>query len=112
MAVITASFSTELSFLKRRSCACSLPVLNTTSRITITTVYRIYTTKVHEVIKSIDADREKPKHSQKKTHSHAILSTTNPRQTGSSMDPSQSGQWPVLAQTDMKHEFHTGTIIT
>jgi hypothetical protein len=69
--------------------------------------------KLHAVIKSTDTDREKAKHSpKKKTHCPAISSTTNPRKTDSGMNPSQSGQWPLMAQPDMKHEFHTGTTIT
>jgi hypothetical protein len=66
---------------------------------------------MHELIKSTDADIE-TKILTKETCSSAILSTTNPRQTGSGMNPCLSCQRPAMAEPDTKNEFHTGTTIT
>ena len=52
---------------------------------------------MHEVIKSTDADEDKPIYSQKK-HTFQCHSATNPRQTGSGMNLSLSAKWLVMAQ--------------
>jgi hypothetical protein len=102
-----------------------VPNLNKTCRISVKPVhsaltrqkqylhYNLYQKKeMHEVIKSTDTNSGKTKILANKTSSSATLSTTNPKQNGLGLKSGISGEWPVMAQPDMKSAVHTGTTVT